>query len=58
MNKRLVSVWKVIEEKEIWIKDEVRPEMNRHPGEVMPAIQSRYWEEDTGTGPGTGKTVS
>ncbi len=41
------SVWKVIEERETWIEgDEGR----------VPAILIRYWNQDSGNAPGTGKT--
>jgi hypothetical protein len=58
INKRLGSVWKVIEEKEIWTKDGLRPEVPGGSGELIPAIQFCFWQEDTSNGPGTGKTVS
>ena len=44
------TIWKVIEEKEIWAPDE---------GEVAgvhPAIELRFWEEGEGRVPGTGPT--
>lgn len=50
-NKESDAVWKVIEEKETWI------EAPFQSGPV-PAIEMRFWREDTSKGPGTGKTRS
>jgi solute carrier family 9B (sodium/hydrogen exchanger), member 1/2 len=47
-NKRSGKVWKVIEEKEVWIGDTKQ----------TPAISLRFWNEDSGNGPGTGKTLA
>jgi len=58
LNKRLGTVWKVIEEKEIWMKDGERRDKADASGELIPAFQFRFWKEDTSSGPGTGKTVS
>ena len=44
-NKRLGTVWKVIEEKEIWVEN-------------IPTIQVRFWQEESGNEPGTGKTMT
>lgn len=46
-HKRSGIVWKVIEEKEIWLE-------TPHP---MPAIELRFWHEKSTSGPGTGKTI-
>ncbi|MCP4104794.1 MAG: sodium:proton antiporter [Desulfobacteraceae bacterium] len=46
------TVWKVIEQKEIWM-DESDDSSRKIPG-----ISLRYWREDTSKGPGTGKTIS
>lgn len=53
-SKRFNTVWKVIEEREIWQRME-----DPHTGEVRlePAIYLRFWREDTAKGPGTGKTM-
>jgi hypothetical protein len=48
----------VIEEEEIWMKDGVWQDKGESSGELIPAFQFRFWKEDTGDGPGTGKTVS
>ncbi len=47
-SKRYNTIWKVIEEKEVWLQS---------PNPV-PAIYIRYWKEDSASGPGTGKTLS
>lgn len=47
-------VWKVIEEKEIWIE----AGNDTQPSYRVPAIILRYWQENSSRGPGTGKTVS
>lgn len=44
-SKQFGTVWKIIEEKEVWLED-------------IPAIYLRYWKEDTSNGAGTGKTRS
>jgi len=52
-NKDTDTVWKVIEEKEDWIKDpaEVGP-----AGRLAPVVYIRYWKEDGKGQPGRGKT--
>jgi NhaP-type Na+/H+ or K+/H+ antiporter len=56
-SKRFGTVWKVIEQKEMWVADG-----DHSPGAVAPlltpAIYLRYWCEATSQGPGKGKTVS
>ena len=47
-NKDSGKLWKVIEEKEMWLDD---------PGPV-PSIYLRLWNENSGDGPGTGKTMA
>jgi hypothetical protein len=59
-SKRFGTVWKVIEQKEMWIPDTANP---RSPDKAVPlqrtpAIFVRYWREDTSPGPGRGKTLS
>ncbi len=49
------TVWKVIEERELWIEpDTNRKEEAEAP---MPAIELRCWSQDTSGGPGKGKTL-
>ena len=56
-NKQDNKVWKVIEEKELWIENP--PSLSRPKAEsaVSPAIKLRFWLEDSSSGPGTGKTL-
>jgi NhaP-type Na+/H+ or K+/H+ antiporter len=57
-NKRFGTVWKVIEEKEIWLpKAETETQKGLAPA-LTPAIQIRYWREDTSNGPNKGKTMT
>ena len=58
LNKGLGTVWKVIEEKEIWGKNGLGHDKADTHGELVPAFQFRFWKEDTSNGPGTGRTVS
>ncbi len=53
-SKRYGTVWKVIEEREVWIPSK----SDGSDGKRIPAIYIRYWREDTATGPATGKTFS
>jgi len=53
-SKRHGTVWKIIEEKEVWI-DADSGDLETHP---IPAIQLRYWKNRSGGSPGTGKTIS
>jgi NhaP-type Na+/H+ or K+/H+ antiporter len=56
MSRRFGTVWKVIEEKESWLEERTGPLKGPSPARLVPAIYIRYWREDSGTGPGTGKT--
>ena len=49
-SKQYGTVWKIIEEKEIWMEGP-----NKH---IIPGIFVKYWREDTASGPGTGRTIS
>jgi len=56
-SKRYGKVWKVIEQKEVWVEN---PDEFDIPGDrprLDPAIYLRYWRQDTSKGPGTGKTI-
>ncbi len=44
------TVWKIIEEKEVWMETEDKND--------VPGIFIKYWREDTNSGPGTGRTMS
>ena len=57
-NKRLGTVWKVIEEKEIWMKN---PGAGQVPGsgpDLIPGIVLRFWKEENRSVPGKGKTLT
>ncbi|HDL90640.1 MAG TPA: sodium:proton antiporter [Thermodesulforhabdus norvegica] len=47
-SKRFNTVWKVIEEKETWIREN---------GRLIPAIYLRFWREDPSKEPGKGRTM-
>ena len=49
-SKQYGSVWKIVEEKEIWMEGP-----NKH---LIPGLFVKYWREDTASGPNTGKTIS
>ncbi len=55
-NKGTDAVWKVIEEKETWLKVPAMGTNENSPRSV-PAISLRFWSEDSSNGPGTGKTL-
>lgn len=57
-SRRYGTVWKVIEEKETWIKKRYPSISGSQQENLVPAIQLRYWREDTSPGPGRGKTMS
>jgi len=57
-NKASGDVWKVIEEKEMWVDETVRAEASDPAPGRMPAISLRLWEERPGNGPERGKTVT
>jgi NhaP-type Na+/H+ or K+/H+ antiporter len=49
------TVWKVIEEKEVWME---APAPGGGPPSLAPAIYLRFWKPREGRAPGTGKTMS
>lgn len=52
------KIWKVIEQKEVWLED---PFIGDNPDDVphiFPAIYLRYWGKETSNEPGKGKTIS
>jgi NhaP-type Na+/H+ or K+/H+ antiporter len=53
-HKRSGAIWKVIEEKELWVP---KDEAGGGPGEVVPALSLRFWKVDGNLPPGTGKTL-
>ncbi|MGB9499982.1 MAG: cation:proton antiporter [Dissulfuribacterales bacterium] len=50
------TIWKVIEEKEDWIKWPKDLPETEETDHLIPAIYIRYWKEDAGQSPGKGKT--
>ena len=52
------TIWKVIEEKEDWIKGPEDLPETEETGHLIPAIYIRYWKEDAGQSPGKGKTLT
>ena len=57
-NKRFGNVWKVIEEKEVWIEDPGTGTVSGDGSAVVPAIYLRFWKEDGHSVHGTGRTLS
>lgn len=53
-NKISDSVWKIIEEKEIWVDE---PAESPQKTVKSPAIGIRFWHENASQKPGTGKTI-
>jgi hypothetical protein len=49
------TIWKIIEQKEVWLEDGPSSESVRN---LLPAIYLRYWKESENTGAGKGKTLS
>jgi hypothetical protein len=58
VSRRFHTVWKIIEEREIWVKDPHGSKKGKDSPEFVPALEVRLWREDSGTGPGTGKTLT
>ncbi|MCF8061684.1 MAG: cation:proton antiporter [Deltaproteobacteria bacterium] len=56
-SKEFDTVWKVIEEKETWIEAPHKSDGVEDRAGAIPAIWLRFWREDTGSGPGMGKTL-
>jgi len=57
-SKRYGTVWKIIEEKELWVESPAAAKGASDAPRPIPAIYLRYWREDTSKGPGTGRTMS
>ena len=51
------TVWKIIEEKEVWIQSAHGGTPAGEGRELLPAIHLRYWKEDPNGPPGKGKTM-
>ena len=56
-SKQYGTVWKVIEEKEIWFPEPADTQGEEASPELIPAVSLRYWKEDSSQGPGSGKTM-
>jgi len=52
------TIWKVIEQKEVWLDDGSKPVDSQDALNLLPAIYLRYWKEGENTGAGKGKTLS
>ncbi len=52
------TIWKVIEQKEVWLEDGAKPGSSQDALNLLPAIYLRYWKESENTGTGKGKTLS
>ncbi len=57
-SKRSGKVWKVIEQKEIWLEEPAAASESQEALQLIPAIYLRYWGEETSDEPGKGKTLS
>ncbi len=57
-NKETGNIWKVIEEKEIWLKPDETESKKSTTFRKIPAIIFRFWAEDTHPPEGTGKTLT
>lgn len=53
-SKRYGTIWKIIEEKEVWLNQEASMKDEYRP---TPAIYLRYWQPESAIQPGTGKTM-
>jgi len=52
------TIWKVIEQKEVWLEDVAKPDSSQDALNLLPAIYLRYWKESENAGTGKGKTLS
>ena len=52
------KVWKVIEQKEVWLEEPFAVDSHDQTPSIFPAIFLRYWGEETSNELGTGKTIS
>jgi NhaP-type Na+/H+ or K+/H+ antiporter len=57
-NKNSDGVWKVIEERESWLKAPVKGKDKEESLRPIPAISLRFWKEDSSKESGTGKTLT
>jgi NhaP-type Na+/H+ or K+/H+ antiporter len=52
------SIWKVIEQKEVWLKNPETSDGSKGASGLLPSIYLRYWRESNTTEAGKGKTLS
>jgi hypothetical protein len=52
------TIWKVIEQKEVWLPAAANSGSSQDTLPLQPAIYLRYWRESKSTGVGKGKTLS
>jgi len=52
------KIWKVIEQKEVWLEEPATEESSEDAPNTFPAIYLRYWGEETSSEQGKGKTIS
>ena len=52
------KIWKVIEQKEIWLKEPAGADDADEAPHIFPAIYLRYWGEETSNEIGKGRTIS
>jgi len=57
-SKQSGTVWKIIEEKEIWFNNLDAHEARGRDLSPLPAISLRFWRDEPNLEPGTGKTMS
>ena len=58
VNKHYGTVWKVIEQKELWVEKEGSAKPSADRSQWVPAIALRFWKENNHEKPGTGRTIS
>ena len=56
-SKKFGTVWKVIEEKEVWIDAGRCPGIETEGSHLIPAVYLRFWKPESGQSPGQGKTM-
>ena len=52
------AVWKVIEQKEVWLEEPIAADASKNVSNPLPAIYLRYWQEKENSKEGKGKTLS
>jgi hypothetical protein len=51
------SIWKVIEQKEVWLEEPAVAGASKKDSHLTPAIYLRYWSESKSKEPGKGRTL-